>query len=313
MKAGKLALLAENFKPTDHAKTAALPGSLGEIYDTPFAIVVGTASTDAAMKQACREKGDALAATWLDWQRQPARLFKDSEISDADIARYSLILIGGADANLVTRKFADRLPLKVTSDTITVGSHAIAATNGRVEMIRPNPLNPQRYVVVVAATSATGLQFWPPVSLRNDALDFVIEDGRVPGPGQRTNRDELWVAGGWFDRDWKTQDALIFAGNAESRAKALTLSGPLAPPALDAYVGSYELAPGVIVKVIRNENKLMAQPPGQGSVELVPAGTDVFFIFEGPIAVTFTRDADGKVVSLDGTRANGKFAAHRKE
>jgi len=311
VKNGKIALHSPTLHASDHAKTPGLPGSIGGIYDLPFAIVTGTSSTDPVMKALCLEKSETLVKAWQDWQHQTPRVFKDSDLSDADAARYSLLLIGGPDANLVTHKLAAKLPLKVATDAITIGQRGYPVTDGRVTMIQPSPLNPQRYVVVVAATSPTGLQFWSPTEIRNSALDFVIADGHVAAAGQQAHLTDLWVAGGWFDRDWALDESLVRVGDQEARAKSLSLSGPLEPGILEAYLGKYDLGRGGELKVSRQGNKLMAAPPGSPAVELVPAGADTFYIFDGSLVVVFARDASGKVNSFTATRPSGKFSGRR--
>ena len=101
---GRLTLAAPGYEKAKGEKNAAIAGPIGEIFNTPFAIVTGTASADPAMKEMCRRKAEAAVNFWKQWQRQPPRVFLDSEISDADAARYSLLLIGAGEANLLARK-----------------------------------------------------------------------------------------------------------------------------------------------------------------------------------------------------------------
>src|SRR6185369_10520584 len=138
--------------------------------------------------------------------------------------------------------------LKITRDGITVGSRAFVATDARVQLIQPNPLNPDRYVFVAGATSAAGMRFWSPSTLRGAQFDFTVEDGHV-ATSQKESRNDLWVAGGWFGRNWEADDALVYLGSDEARAKSVTLRGPLEAAVLDAYVGRYQLAPGVVAEV----------------------------------------------------------------
>jgi S-layer protein (TIGR01564 family) len=94
---------------------------------------------------------------WRDWQKQEPRVFKDTEIKDADLSKYSLLLVGGPDANRVTRKLADRLPLRISVDRITIDGKDFAVKDAAVQMLYPNPLNPERYVWIAAGTSTDGL------------------------------------------------------------------------------------------------------------------------------------------------------------
>ena len=93
---GRVLLRADGYAPGALAKTPEVEGPIGEVVNTPFAIVVGTASADPKMRDACRAHADRLIARWKDWQRVTPRVFEDTQMSDADFARYSLVLIGGA-------------------------------------------------------------------------------------------------------------------------------------------------------------------------------------------------------------------------
>ncbi|RWL93202.1 MAG: serine hydrolase [Mesorhizobium sp.] len=88
---------------------------------------------------------------------------------------------------------------------------------------------------------------------------------------------------------------------------ALPLSSPPKPhhqvavdPALfDAYVGRYQLAPGVILTVWRDGNRLLTQASGEKEVvEIFPESEKDFFVklFDGQI--TFEVDGSGRAVGL---------------
>ena len=78
----------------------------------------------------------------------------------------------------------------------------------------------------------------------------------------------------------------------------------------DAYVGEYELAPGFILRVFRDGEKLMAQATGQSALEIVAESETVFVPRTVQAKLTFLKDADGRVtaVRLDqgGRQTEGK-------
>jgi pimeloyl-ACP methyl ester carboxylesterase len=315
---GRLKLRAAGYQQGALEKNSKMAGPLGDIFNTPFAVVTGTASTDPAMNEICRRKSEALVTSWKQWQRQPPRVFKDSELSNEDAARYSLILIGGPDANLVARRLAAKLPLEVAADHVKIGDRSFAASDARVQMIFPNPLNAQRYVLVVAATSADGLYFWVPDRLRDAEFDFTIEDGHVAGGNRRASPTEAWVAGGWFNRNWQVEDELVLPGNAETRAKSVVLNAPrpdraIDPKILDSYVGGYQLGPSIVIQVRRAGNQLTVQVADQTPAELVSATDTEFYVVEGPVKLVFEKDADGKVVALKGWQNGQTFRAKKTQ
>jgi hypothetical protein len=76
-----------------------------------------------------------------EWRRQfrgEARVKDDTAVTDADIAAHNLVLWGDPQSNRILARIADKLPLKwggLKPDTVLV-------------MIYPNPLNPNKYVVL---------------------------------------------------------------------------------------------------------------------------------------------------------------------
>jgi hypothetical protein len=243
-------------------------------------------------------------------------VFKDVEMTDEDATRYSLILIGGPDANAIVRKLGGKMPVAVTSTAVTLGSRTFETPNARVQMVFPSPLNPERYMLVVAAGSAEGMYFWRPDRLRSADVDFTIEDDRVPGGTERLSPADLWVAGGWFNLRWQIEDALVFPGNSEKRAKAIVLRAPkpgqsITPTILDSYVGAYWIAPGVQVNVQRTDSGLIATAGQDPPVELVPVTGTEFIVVEGPVKIVFEKDSDGKVIGFKAWQ-NGREMSGRR-
>lgn len=70
------------------------------------------------------------------------------------------------------------------------------------------------------------------------------------------------------------------------------------PKILDEYVGEYEVAPGVIIAVTREADKLMGQATGQSKFEMFAESQTKFFLKAVDAQVTFVRDAGGKVTQL---------------
>lgn len=318
---GHLKLHAPGLEEGALQKSSAVAGPVSDIFNAPFAIVVGTASADPAMNEIIQRKGEALVDFWRQWQRQPPRVFKDSELSDQDAARYSLILIGGADANLVTRRLAAKLPLEIAADQVKIDGRPIAVHDAYVQMIYPNPLNAQRYVLLVAATSAGGMHFLMPSQLQytlsTAAFDFAIDDGHVP-KGDLVFPSDIWVAGGWFDYRWRVRDDLVFSGNAEVRSKNSVLHAPkpglvIDTKVLDSYVGSYQMAPGTVARIKRNGDRLVVQFGEQSPMDLAPVSDIEFLSADDTAQFVFERDAVSKIASVKVWQNGREFSAKKVE
>ncbi len=72
----------------------------------------------------------------------------------------------------------------------------------------------------------------------------------------------------------------------------------MSPSRLDAYVGDYQLAPGFILHVFRQDGQLLAQATGQGAFPIFASAADRFFARIADIRIDFQRDRQGKVASL---------------
>ena len=67
---------------------------------------------------------------------------------------------------------------------------------------------------------------------------------------------------------------------------------------LDAHVGSYALAPGLVLEVFRRADQLFVQAVGQDAIPLFASAPDAFFARIAPITIDFERGADGRVDGL---------------
>lgn len=72
----------------------------------------------------------------------------------------------------------------------------------------------------------------------------------------------------------------------------------LDPKIYDAYVGQYELGPGLIITITKENGKLMGEATGQPKFELFPESETAFFLNVGNIQITFIRDEKGNASGL---------------
>ncbi len=319
--AGTLRLTAAGYAPAAVHKNRRLPGSISDFTLTPFAVVIGTVSKDPAMAEVCRQKALAFVDSWRDWQKQPPRVFKDTEILDADLARYSLLLFGGPEANRVTARLAPSLPLRVARDQVTIDGKTFPVVDAAVQMVYPNPLNAERYVWVAAASSADGMYFCDP-PLNDPALalwDYVIVDGTIPARQRQASPHQLRVVSGLFDYNWRYSDALAQPGDPQIRADGRLRHAPnprlvLPPRVLDAYVGRYQITRGPLLQVVRDGTRLRVRQPGSEGAgdELLPENETTFQIPGAGLWLRFVRDASGKVTGLEGYQG-GDFEGQKLE
>ncbi len=84
----------------------------------------------------------------------------------------------------------------------------------------------------------------------------------------------------------------------------------LEPKSLEQYVGHYRLDTGIEADVVKKEDKLYAQVPGQGSQELKPMATNRFFIEPVEGEVEFTSKPGG-TLALKFTQPGSSMTGER--
>jgi dienelactone hydrolase len=311
MKNGALRLTDAAYKPVKLHKTPALPGSMtSEFFMMPYALVVGTSSKDPEMVELCKTKAQGFVDAWKEWQKVSPRVFLDTEITDADMARYSLMLIGGPEANKVTAKLAAKLPLQLSPNVIRIDGKDFKVKDAGVQMLYPNPLNAERYVWVLAGTSANGMYFIDANPQRRDDFDYLIVDGRIPAFKQKATRLETNIVSGHFDYNWRYSDALSVPGNSAVRANGRQLGRPndnlkIDAKVIDSYLGRYQIDMGPVIELSRKDGKLMATVDGRES-GMVPENETTFYAPMFDARLFFVKDAAGKVTGFTGFR-NGDF------
>jgi hypothetical protein len=99
---------------------------------------------------------------------------------------------------------------------------------------------------------------------------------------------------------------LLFPDGAEEPERASRVADAPAertvakvdPARYEAYAGEYELAPGFILTVTREGDRLMTQATGQQKVEVFPSSETEFFLKVVDAQITFIRGPGGTVDQL---------------
>ncbi|MBS0209744.1 MAG: prolyl oligopeptidase family serine peptidase [Planctomycetes bacterium] len=130
-------------------KRAGLQGPIDDAFLDSFLMVHGTGKPRSEKVAAWVKVEEAHAIEhWRQQFRGDARVKHDGEITDGDIAQHNLVLWGDPQSNSVLAKIAQKLPIQWTADAVIVGDTKYSADEHVPVLIYPNPLNPQRYVVL---------------------------------------------------------------------------------------------------------------------------------------------------------------------
>ncbi len=145
------------------------------------------------------ELGHAVAQ-WRAVFRGDARVVADTEIKTDDIANSNLILWGDPSSNAVLKKIADKLPVKWDGKQLVFAGKTYDAATTAPVLIFPNPLNPQKYVVL-----NSGFTFREAAALNNAQQTPKLPDWAIVD--LNTAPDAYYpgkiLRAGFFDEQWQ--------------------------------------------------------------------------------------------------------------
>jgi hypothetical protein len=178
-----------------------LQGPIDDAFMDSFIFVrgTGTAANEATGRWADSELERAIEH-WRRHFRGDARVVNDTDVTEQMIASANLVLWGDPSSNSVLAKIADRLPIGWDSDRITVGQQTFDAADHAAALIYPNPLNPDRYVVLNSSFTFRDYAYLNNARQVSMLPDWAIIDLKT-APGY------VWpgkvVAADFFDEQWQ--------------------------------------------------------------------------------------------------------------
>ncbi|MDX1945603.1 MAG: alpha/beta hydrolase-fold protein [Pirellulaceae bacterium] len=158
--------------------------------------------------QAWHESTDKWAASELDraiehWRRHfrgAARVKDDAQITAEDIAGSNLVLWGDPASNSILKQIAAKLPIGWDERQLTVGPRKYPSADHALIAIYPNPLNPERYVVLNSSFTFRDYAYLNNARQVPMLPDWAIVDLRTPPgsiwPGKIADAD-------FFDEQWQ--------------------------------------------------------------------------------------------------------------
>jgi predicted esterase len=190
-------------------KTARVEGPIGHAYESKFLLVKGTVGSKGENSENASQ-ATAFASDWNSVLHASIAPVTDSSITDDDIATSNLILFGTADSNSLIKSVNDQLPVRIWRDRIVAGAMEYQGSNYGLYMVFPNPLNPDKYVVISHGTIQGSFDemvvvlawYWPDyVVFRTDVIPRPA--GTIPTGKQVRYLPDAWVEAGFFDQYWR--------------------------------------------------------------------------------------------------------------
>jgi dienelactone hydrolase len=183
------------------AKRHGLQGPIDDAFMDSFIFVEPTGSplVPAVAKWVDSEMSHAVK----EWRRQfrgDAQVRKDSEITDAEIASSNLVLWGDPGSNKLLARIADKLPIRWTAESISVGNQSYPGASTALIMIYPNPLNAKKYVVLNSGFTFREYDYLNNARQIPKLPDYALVDTTTPA-------DDRWpgriVTAGFFGEAWE--------------------------------------------------------------------------------------------------------------
>ncbi len=209
---GKLVLRARGYQPPALCKRPELEGPANDLYNTPFAVVVGTIAPDPLMRRLCARAAERYVAAWDERFHAKPRVLTDTAITADEQARYSLLLFGGPNENAVARAMRAQLPLTITRHAVIIDGRKFDVRDAAMQMVYPNPSNVDRYVIIRAATSAPAMALTEYVL--NDVDFCIVDRNNIDTASAGAYYDAITgrctgapILAGYFDHAWRVKDA----------------------------------------------------------------------------------------------------------
>ena len=181
-----------------------LQGPIDDAFMDSFVIV--QPSSRAANRAVSRWTRSELKHAVKHWRQQfrgDARVKFPHELSWSDIATSNLILFGDPSSNPVIAKIADKLPIKWTARSITVGSRTYDASTHALVMIYPNPINPAKYIVLNSGFTYREYAYLNNARQVPKLPDWAVIDLRTPAGSRFPGRV---VEADFFDERWRLKN-----------------------------------------------------------------------------------------------------------
>lgn len=143
-------MLDERDELTDRlVKVHGLQGPIDDAFVDSFVCVLGSGDTwHPATQKFVDAKVTAFRHDWAKYFRGELPTIGDYAVTPNEIMDKNLILFGDPQSNLTLAQILPRLPLKWTKDEIEFGGKKYKGSEHVPVLIFPNPLNPNKYVVL---------------------------------------------------------------------------------------------------------------------------------------------------------------------
>lgn len=191
--------------PQGLAKRPGLQGPIDDCFMDAFVFVApdktseNNAISDTPVDRWVAAELEHATAQWQRQMRGDIRVLQPSQVTAETIATCNLVLFGTPQSNSLMAKLSGQLPLTWDAEALAVGGQTYDAQTTVPVMVYPNPLNPDRYVVL-----NSGFTYREYAYLNNARQIPMLPDWAVVDitDGATTVLPGKIQAAGFFDETW---------------------------------------------------------------------------------------------------------------
>ncbi|MEM1295806.1 MAG: hypothetical protein AAGH89_10610, partial [Verrucomicrobiota bacterium] len=189
--------------PEGLRKKPGLQGPIDDAFMAPFLVVLPTEpSQNPSLQKWLEFESSHFANRWRELMRGHLPVKRADELTKEDVANHSLVCWGEPTTNSVIGATIDKLPL-IWDEKLKIGKTSVDPSFHVPVLIYPNPLNPERYLVI-----NSGLSFREDHdrtnSLQNPKLpDWAVIDIRQAPDGSTPGKI---VEADFFNERWAVKD-----------------------------------------------------------------------------------------------------------
>ncbi len=179
-------------------KRPGLQGPIDDAFNSAFVFVLPSGKSSRAAFQTWSESEAQHAMQhWRQHFRGDLVTIQDVDLDEPTIATKNLVLFGDAESNAVIARLSSKLPLDHTRAAQRSG---LDLEDVGLAMVYPNPLNPQRYVVINSGFTYREYDYLNNARQTPKLPDWAVIDVRTPITPRSPGKVQ---AAGFFDENWQ--------------------------------------------------------------------------------------------------------------
>lgn len=192
---GRQRATVEHRAPTigDLARFGIGNGPIEDVFGASILVVEGTLGTPE-QQHVVHDLLEEIQDEWRKAYFVECPRKRDVEVTEDDVEKYNLILIGDKDTNSVLARMSGRLFFEQKATSISLAGKTYSGPRLGYTFVSKNPLNPTKYMVIVGMNQWQPSKEWKLHLSRYGICDYFVFD--LQGPRPRL------LDAGYFDGSW---------------------------------------------------------------------------------------------------------------